>query len=270
MRIKYFCPYWGSEHLNVQEFCAKAKESGYDGVEMSLPSDADERDAIVKTIQDHGLEYIAQNVAIEFADFSKHKERFTNRLFDLVAAKPKFINSHTGKDYFSFEQNLELIKIAAEISKESGIKIYHETHRGRFCFAAHITKQFLDKIPELPLAADFSHWVCVAESELDDQQDALQMAIQNTHHIHARIGFIEGPQISDPRLPEWEDITNKYLGWWERIIEFRKKDGLKEFSITPEFGPYPYMQRVPHTLAPVTDQWEVNVYMMEMLKKHFS
>jgi hypothetical protein len=41
-------------------------------------------------------------------------------------------------------------------------------------------------------------------------------------------------------------------------------------TITPEFGPYPYMQHLPFTRMPVANQWEVNLYMKELLKKRFS
>lgn len=269
MKIKYFCPLWGSESLNFGDFCAKVKDAGYYGVEMSFPMDRNKKEEILKIIAGHGLEHIAQHWETITSDFKDHKTQFKERLANLASTDPIFINSHTGKDYFSFEQNLELIGLSDEISKVTGMEIYHETHRSRFAFAAHVTRHFIREIPDLKLSADFSHWCCVAESELDDQHEALNLAIERSFHIHARVGFPGGPQVSDPRLPEWEKITKKHLDWWQRIKKAREKDGLDELSVTSEFGPFPYMQRIPFTLAALANQWEINVYMKDLLMKEF-
>lgn len=37
MKIKFFCPLWGSADLPMERFCEKVKKEGYDGVEMGLP-----------------------------------------------------------------------------------------------------------------------------------------------------------------------------------------------------------------------------------------
>jgi hypothetical protein len=59
------------------------------------------------------------------------------RLRSLATAKPLFINSRTGKDYYSFEQNRELIKLAKTVSTETGVAVVHETHRGKLSFAIY-------------------------------------------------------------------------------------------------------------------------------------
>ena len=71
-------------------------------------------------------------------------------------------------------------------------------------FAASLTRQYMEKIPELKLTFDVSHWCNVHESMLADQQETMNMALQRVEHIHARIGHPEGPQVNDPRAPEWE------------------------------------------------------------------
>jgi hypothetical protein len=118
------------------------------------------------------------------------------------------------------------------------------------------------------LTADFSHWCNVSESLLEDQQDAVNLAIARTDHIHARIGWQEGPQINDPRAPEWKDIVEVHLGWWDRIVEAHRLSG-QDLTITPEFGPYPYMPTLPFTRQPVASQWDINEYMMNLLKKRY-
>ncbi len=270
MEIKYFCPQWGSKHLDFNSFLIDVKNAGYDGVEMSLPLDQNEKNAILEAISNHGLLFIAQHWETADINFEKHKTEYCSRLINLATANPLFINSQTGKDFFTFKQNAELIQIASEVSQQYGIRIIHETHRGKFSFAAHITTEYLTRIPGLRLGFDLSHWCNVAESFLHDQQPAVDLAISRADHIHARVGFPEGPQVPDPRVPEWQEAVDIHTGWWKRIVENHRKAGWPVFTITPEFGPFPYMTSMPFTQQPISNQWDINVYMMNMLKSQFS
>ena len=76
------------------------------------------------------------------------------------------------------------------------MEVLHETHRNKFTFAAHITFDYPNRIPELRITLNASHWVNVAESFLEEQ--AIDLAIKRTEHIHARVGYPEGPQVPDP------------------------------------------------------------------------
>lgn len=266
MKIKFFCPHWGSADLGFAEFIEKVKTAGYDGVEMSLPLDQSEKETILQTIRLNGLLHIAQHWETATTDFNEHKKEYRERLLNLASADPMFINSQTGKDFFSFEQNAELIKIADDVSKQTGKSIIHETHRGKFSYAAHVTFEYLTRLPDLRIGFDVSHWCAVAESYLYDQPQAVNLAIRRADHIHARIGFPEGPQIPDPRAPEWKEAVDIHVSWWKRIVERNRAEGKTVLTITPEFGPYPYMTILPHTRQPIANQWEVNVYMMNMLK----
>lgn len=269
MDIQFFCPHWGSETLPFNTFLEKVKQAGYTGVEMSLPFDTEQRQSIVTAISAMGLQLIAQHWETVDAGFETHLYNYKRRLHNLAAAHPLFINTQTGKDYYSFEQNAILIDAASEISTATGVNIVHETHRGKFSFAAHVTKTYLDKIPSLQLCLDVSHWCCVAETMLDDQPEAVEMAIDHSRHIHARVGFTEGPQVMDPRAPEWNDIVERHIGWWQKVIEKNHASGLP-VTITTEFGPFPYLQHLPYTQMPIYSQWDVNVYMMELLRKRFA
>jgi hypothetical protein len=190
-------------------------------------------------------------------------------MYSLVSLKPLFINSQTGKDYYTMEQNVSLIELANDITKETGVEILHETHRGKWSFAAHITHLYLQTAPQLKITLDISHWCNVAESLLEDQEDAVQAAIAQTHHLHARVGFNEGPQVIDPRSPENETILNKHLQWWDSLIALKKQQKTKSFTITPEYGAPPYQQIMPYTGEFLGNQWEINCWMKDLLKKRY-
>jgi sugar phosphate isomerase/epimerase len=266
MRIKFFCPIWGSDHLDKKVFFEKVRSAGYNGVEMGLPMETEQKEEILGLIKQFDLQFIAQHWETLTADYEAHRKEYRQRLENLATGKPLFINTQTGKDFFTYEQNAGLIQIAEEVSSMYGVKIIHETHRGKFSFATHITAQFLQNIPELRLGLDISHWCNVAESWLDDQPEAIHLALSRADHIHARVGFPEGPQISDPRAPEWKEAFDKHIGWWKQVIDQRSEEGWTEFTITPEFGPYPYMTIMPFNRQPIANQWDVNMFMMKYLK----
>jgi sugar phosphate isomerase/epimerase len=265
MAIDFFCPHWGSEKLPFQQFLLRVKNAGYSGVEMSLPLEKERRNEVVSAISDFGLKLICQHWETVDKDFQIHSDNFRERLINLASAKPLFINSQTGKDYYSFEQNCSLINSAQRLSDETGVPIFHESHRGKFSFAAHITEKYLDLLPDLQLTLDISHWCCVAARMLDDQQEAVAKAIQRTRHIHARVGFTQGPQIMDPRAPEWDKIVDQHIAWWQQALDVNNALG-HPITITTEFGPFPYLQHFPYTNLPIYHQWEVNVYMMNTLR----
>lgn len=258
------------EHLPPAELCQKVKDAGYDGIETSLPDDKAEASELLQAIADHDLQWIGQHWDTVTPNAAQHIEEFEQRLRTMSAAKPLFITSHTGRDIFAFEQNIELLELAKSISEATGVTIIHETHRGKFSFAAHLTRPYLEKLLWLRLTLDISHWFCVAESYLADQVPAVKLAIQHTAHIHARVGHRNGAQVSDPRSPEWQEVLNAHLKLWDKVLKLRKQEGREQFTITPEFGPWPYMQITPFTDTPLSDQWELNVHMMKLLKHRYA
>jgi hypothetical protein len=121
------------------------------------------------------------------------------------------------------------------------------------------------KARSFPITADLSHWVCTTESFLENFPEAMEEAIRRTVHIHARVGFEEGPQVGDPRAPEWQEAVEKFVGWWQRMIDCRESAGAAVMTITAEFGPPPYLPTIPFSRQPVADQFAVNCYMKDLI-----
>jgi sugar phosphate isomerase/epimerase len=272
MKIQFFCPRWGSESLPWDSFFKKVKDAGYDGVEMGFPPTLSvaEKAEIMEGMERFELLFIGQHWQTVTPDFKAHMEVFEEQMNSIISGKPLFINSQTGKDHFSMEQNLLVIKKAREISERSGVRIIHETHRGKWSFAAHITQAYLKKDTQIRLTLDASHWCNVAETYLDDQEDALLLAIAHTDHIHARVGHTEGPQVPDPRDPIWAGALNHHLGWWDKIVQIKQDEAAPQLTITAEFGAPPYTTLLPHSHEPIADQWEINCYMMDLLKQRYA
>jgi hypothetical protein len=270
MKLQFFCPRWGSESLSWDVFCHNVKNAGYNGIEAGVPFEDDEIEAMQTAVIKYNLLFIGQYWQSFEKDFTLHKEAYLFHLHHLAKLNPVKIDAQTGKDYFSFEQNKELFDVAAVFTKETGIVVAHETHRNKALFAAHVTKHYLKQIPSISITADFSHWCTVAESFLEDQQDAVALAIQHSIHLHARVGHTQGAQVTDPALPEWNDALQTHLRWWKQIAAHHQKTGREVLTITPEFGPAPYMMHHPSTKEPLADQWKINEWMMNYLRNELS
>lgn len=275
MEIKYICTYWGCEHLSAKQFLSNVVENGYDGVEINFPDDEHfiaefnaELERIRNTVNPNFI-FIAQQVLPNKNEtVNEYIDRITQRLEFLIQLKPNYINSHTGKDFFDFSDNCKIIEICNQLTRVSGIPIWHEIHRGRFSFHLKTLISYLDIFPKINLIADFSHFSVVSESDLHDQYDLLSKIYSNIKHIHARIGFEQSPQVNNPFAPEWKTYLEQYLSWWKEIIAIQKNKKNAICTITPEFGPFPYMPQEPFTKKPLSNQWEINLQMKNYLQQN--
>ena len=257
---------WGFKG-SIAEFCQKAKTSGYDGIEVWVPRKPGDQKALQWAVQENELE-LGLLAAGGSSNFNTHLKEFNESVRAAAAMDPLFINCHSGRDYFSFDQNSQLIQFTTNLSRETNVPIYHETHRGRICFAAHITRRFLEAYPEMRLTLDISHWTNVHESLLVDQAETIELALARSEHIHSRVGHQEAPQISDPRAPEWKEVVNAHFNWWDKVVERKAMTG-GVLTMTTEFGPPNYMPALPYTRQPIVDLWEINSYMMELWRERY-
>jgi len=273
MQIQYACTYWGQEELDAPDFIDKVLVENYDGIEINPPESKEFLNDLMTILDSVRTErndfvFIGQQVLPQSNEtVDEYIGRMIKRLHDIAALQPDFINSHTGKDYFSFDDNCKVIEATMQVAEKTGIPILHETHRGRFSFHAASLLPYLQKFPEMKLAADFSHWCTVSESLLQDQRPILEAVIPYVGHIHARVGFEHGPQVNDPFAPEWGLHVQTFIEWWKKIIADPQKKNRTKMTVTTEFGPAPYMPLLPYTRQPTADQWKINARFKDLLKK---
>jgi sugar phosphate isomerase/epimerase len=270
MEIKILCPQWGQEHLDAEAFFAKVKDAGYDGVDKWVPESQKDRNRFVRLLSEYDLSMVSHQHQAKGQTINEFCKSFEYYLNLSLESNPILINSHSGKDCFTLDEQLRVIDTAENFAIKKNIRVAHETHRGRIGFGPVNSRELFGMRPKMKITADFSHWVCVTESYLEDFEKELDEAIKRTEHIHARVGFTEGPQISDPRNSYWEREVDFFLKIWARILERQQSIGTEVFTITPEFGPPPYMWVKLNDNEPVSSQWDINVFMKDLLKEKFS
>ena len=82
------------------------KEAGYDGVEMSFPTDPKEKSEILEGLETERLELVAQHWETLTPDFGEHRKLYRMHLMNLTDTGAILINTQTGKDFFTFDQNV--------------------------------------------------------------------------------------------------------------------------------------------------------------------
>lgn len=270
MKILILSPLWGHEHMPLNLFLDKIRIAGFDGIDTWIPENADDKNILFDYLQRHEMPIVTHQHRAQGNTFAEFKQSFLQNLYECAEPSPVLINSHTGRDWFTLEQNLELLDIAQNFSDKTGIKVAHETHRGRMGYSPQTTAELMQRNKHYQITADLSHWTCVTESLLQNFGNVLDIALPRTLHIHARIGYENGPQVPDPRAPEWAYVQEAFLCWWDRIVEYNRNEGHETLTFTTEFGPPPYMLTVPFSNTPVASQFEINCYMKDLLRARYA
>ncbi len=248
MKLKMVRHLWGVTTPLAQAL-PEFKKIGYDLIECGAPADTVGFKSLLSA---SGLAYIGQAFT-GGATPAEHFDAMRKQVDHLVGMGAVKINIHSGADHFSFQQAVDFYGKVAEYEKTVPTPIAHETHRGRVFFNPWITRDVLQAVPGIRLCCDFSHWVVVAERLLGDCESIIELAASRCVHLHARVGYDQGPQVPDPSAPEYAGALRAHLGWWTKIWTHQKNAGMTESTVTPEFGPPGYMHTLPHTNVPVSN-----------------
>ncbi len=264
---------WGVEETWAS-FLPTARAAGYQAVEVNvLELTPDRRRELVARLDDLGLGLVAQiftNGFIPGGDVATHVDSFRHQCDLALAMRPRLINCHSGRDAFTRDEACDFFRRV--VAHEAGlpITVAHELHRGRIFHAPWSTKPILDAFPTLMVTADFSHWVTVCERLLDDQLPAIRAVARHCVHLHTRVGHAQGPQVNDPRAPEWAPELAAHEGWWDLCWSAMAQRGLAEATLTPEFGPLPYQPCTPYSRRPLADLAEICDWMMQRQRARFA
>jgi len=244
------------------------RKAGYHGIEAAMPPRPLQR-RFRQLLARHGLEYIPQ-IFSQGRTVAEHLGSFREQVAVARTFRPRLINAHSGRDAFAEEECAEFFEQALQIEASAGVPIAHETHRGRILFNPWATRRWLRQFPQLNLCCDFSHWVCVCERLLEDQAEILNLSARHCIHLHARVGYEQGPQVPDPRAPEYQRHLKAHETWWRKIWRAQAKRGDKVSTLTPEFGPPDYQHTLPFTYHPVSNLVEICDWQAQRQARQFA
>ena len=166
--------------------------------------------------------------------------------------------------------SVDFFASAIAFAESLPVPVSFETHRSRSLFNPWITRDILHALPSLRLTCDFSHWCCVCERLIDTEPEVIDLCAERVHHIHARVGYDQGPQVPHPAAPEYLAALEAHERWWTTIWHTQASRGEHTSTMTPEFGPDGYLHCAPYTQKPVADLDEINAWMAARERNLFS
>lgn len=265
MELRVFRSTWGLDRP-LGPSLERVAEAGFDGVEVLVPPfPPDEPVEMRQLILSSGLEPIPLILA-----FTADRDAYRRALDAALEYHPRQVTSHTAPDWLDDEAALEFLDFTSGLEREHGVRINHETHRGHLFNTPWQTARLVRARPDLRLAGDYSHWVVVAERLLEDRGEDLAVIAPHVRHIHARVAHPQAIQVNDPRAPEHADAVAAFEGWWAQIFRAQAAAGADRITVTPEYGPPPYMPVKPYTQEPESDLWDVCVWGMHQVRRLFA
>jgi sugar phosphate isomerase/epimerase len=274
MKLKLFKTLWGRTG-SIVSAADQAVAAGFAGLEGGAAGTQAYRDELLLSLQTRKLDYIQEIVTAggyvprRLASVDEHVADVAHQLQLGQMLEPRSVSIIGGSDAWSLEQSVRFFGEAQEIAARMNIRCSFETHRSRSLFNPWTTLAILLRLPELRLTCDFSHWVVVMERQLDNDWEIVLEVARHAHHIHARVGYDQGPQVPHPAAPEYAGALASHQRYWEAIWTMQRETGYSVSTMTPEFGPDGYLHTLPFTHQPVADLWEINSWMGKTETTHF-
>ena len=255
---------------------AQCRENRFVGVEARLPADRAARLALKSALEAEGLGYIA--VVFTGGDVipdqawtpAQHLDRLAEAIEGSRVAGARFINVLPGNDRWALGAQVDFFGRAQDLAETAGITCSFEIHRATSLYSPWVALEVIAQVPALRFTADLSHWVVVCERLLDHPADDLAPFLSRVHHVQARVGYDQGPQVPHPAAPEYAAALAWHQAQWERVWATHRAAGRAVTTVTPEFGPDGYTHQLPFTRAPVADTWELNRWMAQTTLDHFA
>jgi len=274
MDIRFYRSLWG--HVgDPGPFAAAAREDGYDGLEGPVPLDAEGQRSLRAALDAQGLELVAEictagsYVPDRKASLADHVESFSRKLDAALQLGPRQVSCLAGLDAWPLTQSIDFFGRLLEIVAKAGVDVSFETHRSRSLFTHWVARVIARALPEIRFTCDFSHWCVVCERLIDTEMDSLAEVFPRARHVHARVGYDQGPQVPHPAAPEYAEALVAHQRWWEQCWQAMQSAGLAVTTMTPEFGPDGYLHQQPFTGMPVGDLRQINRWMLETQRAHF-
>lgn len=252
----------GAPWNDLCSFIGDAAADGYAGVEFPLAHLAFQADAldtaiaeVVAALAQYGLKVLPLIATRPdaWASAAEHLHDFRRQADIAARLGATKAPVHAGADSFDHATARRFVGECISVADDLGIDACFETHRGRPLNDPWRAARLLEALPDLRLTSDLSHWHVVVDRDPADILDLFDEASRRSGHLHARIGHEKGPQVPHPADPLWQSQVALYRRWWTITRDSAQARG-EPFTVTPEFGPPPYM-----TTRPFTHEWDADL-----------
>ena len=275
MAARLFKSLWGWSG-SLEAAIAAAVAQGFDGLEANLHHSCLaglEAIAVRRALEAAELELIVE--VVTGGDYvpdldrgpAQHLDELEAQLAASRALAPLKVTVIGGSDSWPWEVEQGYWAGALERAQRSVLAVSFETHRSRCLGNPWGIARSLAAFPSLRLTADLSHWCVVAERLMTPELAPIQAMADRVDHIHARVSWAQGPQVSHPFAPEHREALEAHGDCWDLFAEWARQRGHGPLTFTPEFGPDGYLPTLPFTNQPVADLEAINQAMATWLRQ---
>lgn len=241
--------------------------NGFDGINAFLPA-PEERSLCKELLHQYDLSFSVNAYPASLADMSDFLDRAA--AFGNIGS----INAQVMKPFLTGDSAVELLSGIEALSRQAGIPVYVETHRGTITQDLIRTQQYLQSLPMLKLTIDYSHYVVAGELNTvsPEAEQMLQSLLPNAFSIHTRIS--NGQQIQvDPGEAGNHPMLPHFARWWESAMRHWRKGPRQEdeaFPVVIELGPAPYAITVDESgvrQTEISDRWSQSLYLKQLVQQ---
>ncbi|HEY9156270.1 MAG TPA: hypothetical protein VIM69_14150 [Opitutaceae bacterium] len=275
MKLEIYRSLWTND-FDLDGAIEDCRHGPFDGVEGPVPGDSIEREIFIQKIRGSGEPFIAEittggGYVPRYREVGRHLDEFRRKLEIASRAAPRFVTALVGCDAWPIATSVDFLGRAMAAAADHQLRVSFETHRSRVTFNPWTAAEIVHQLPSIELTCDFSHWCCVCERLVMDEEPALlQLFASHTRHIHGRIGYDQGPQVPHPAAPMYRLALEAHERWWNEIWKTQARSGFSTTTLTPEFGPDGYLQSAPFTETPAGSLDEINHWMATRQRERFN
>lgn len=244
----------------LDEKFSRVREAGFEAVECWL-SDDNERE-IKDALDRHGLRLVLGHRPYSLDDVRATVERAVRLGADFVFAQP-------ASAYTPLEEVAQIVSEGRKMANDAGIAFWVETHRNNFTENLRQTLELIERVPDIRLTGDLSHFVVVGEFYgWPDEGAAKRMApvLERVAHLHGRISNGEAVQVD---VGDGSGQTAQFFVELWSIAMRHWLDGAGPGDVFPfasELGPPRYAITLPDGRE-FSDRWQQSLVMKQLAEQ---
>lgn len=223
--------------LPLDQVCEMVAEAGFDGMAIDLgASDVAVAHAIRPHMEAHGLTPL-------IVAFPKTIESLKDTLHMAADFGAPFVDVIGQVMPIALDDMVPVIETWMGMADRIGVPIQFETHRNCITNDLFVTLQLLDRVPDMRLCADLSHYMVDREFwfPLSDHDMALiSRILQRSDSFQGRVASRQQIQLQldFPQNKKWVDL---FKGWWrEGLTDWRARNASGDCIFVCELGPPEY------------------------------
>lgn len=248
--------------LPYDQVCEMVAGAGFDGMVVDLgASDVSVAHAVRPHMETHGLTLL-------IADFPKTIESLEDTLHMAADFGAPFVDVIGQVMPLAIDDMVPVIETWMAMSDRIGMPVQFETHRNCITNDLFVTLQLLDRIPDMRLCADLSHYVVDREFWFpmsDDDLGLISRILKRSDSFQGRVASRQQIQLQLD-FPQNQKWVNLFKGWWrEGMADWRARNATGDCIFVCELGPPEYAMTGPDGRE-MSNRWEESQLIMQWVR----